>query len=82
MTTAESPAGVPGREPQARSGRGPRQGARVPPRPVLRSASHRRRLGVLPELTDETVVTAEVDVGALHELIAQLLLQAYRARGA
>jgi hypothetical protein len=34
---------------------------------------------ILPELVDETVAT-EVDVDAVHDMLATLLFEAYRAR--
>ena len=39
----------------------------------------RRTAVILPELVDETVAT-EVDVDAVHDMLATLLFEAYRAR--
>jgi hypothetical protein len=50
-------------------------------RPVVPSRPRPRQHGVLPELVDETVETP-IEVDAVHDVLAQLLLQAYRARRA
>ncbi len=63
------------RWPSLRASRPPASEGVVPSRPKL------PRLGALPELVDETVETP-IDVDAVHELIAQLLLQAHRAHTA
>jgi hypothetical protein len=49
------------------------------PHSVVPSRPQPRPLGVLIELVDETVETP-IDVAAVHELVAQMLLPVYRAR--
>ena len=65
-----------GRQPRWPSRRDPRSPA---PGGVIPSRSKRRELKAVPELVDEIVETP-IDVDAVHELMAHLLLQAHRAR--
>jgi excisionase family DNA binding protein len=65
-----------GRQPRWPSRRGPRSPA---PSGVIASRSKRRELKAVPELVDEIVETP-IDVDAVHELMAHLMLQAHRAR--